>query len=907
MSLVYGASALCLYPENEEYLFAGVGAFLRIYKGTELFSEFEIFPSKYRIFNIIFQNNLLYVSAQDILRIIKFKNGNDFSEIESNTSIQFPDWVLTFLVKDEHNITAVLHHAQVSIVKDNEIVEEIKPKFWKIAVSAKLIDENTVLIGDSFGTISYYNIRTKKYFETNLDHGAIFDIDYDKETKKILAVQELHTVDMWLLEDSGFKLLMDSALHSSRVLRCCIAHNRIPVSLGEDGFMCVFDLENHMNIGSYHLHRTKIISAFCFGKDSVCSAGFDSNIRRFKMPIAKEPRIKQITGKEEHVVTACVYQDSYVICNNKNELLHISFNEDTNEKIETVLQTSERPFFLLQTNGNDLLVACSRSYDVVIIKDKNVIANVKIPRKSMPTSVSISNLAVFVVLSDITLLCYDLNGNLLLDTSISEYYKKPPIVSAADNNKPIFAIGGHSTRVTIFEFPDNFSQISKATRLDVVSNGFSQICFYGDRIYCAGKNDGIISILAKKSITNNEETTSEWVMKSSYQLPAGSKTNLGICASKDGHIVSAALSRDGVSFYDVNTQTQSGHIAFLHKTSAKLAYAFNSENNLIAIMWDANMIKMNSVSSIQGSIIGPSFHGLRGLCSAQVNRKYVLTGSCDRDIRCWSFTDKKPEIIDLVQSVDSGTHAISSDGVDIFTGGSQQVLFQWSFQDGKIFQTKTIDLTPFTEGGLCKRRVTAIQLTKNRVYVCMSDASLIVLNRADISLVQRYDLPGVAMSIDYHEESDTIACCTSTGSVWLINGEHIGQSDPAIRVCGFHTIKIVAIDGKLYILTSGDDGLIRFFLLSDDGTNVKVSLVRDYYPNHTGGVKSIDVLVKNDCFDIVSFSYDQHIHYVTMNKELSPTFETDLYTAVSHGESVNFIENGFVILGTGIQYFPFPN
>ena len=327
----------------------------------------------------------------------------------------------------------------------------------------------------------------------------------------------------------------------------------------------------------------------------------------------------------------------------------------------------------------------------------------------------------------------------------------------------------------------------------------------------------------------------------------------------------------------------------------------------MAIWWDVREIKMNSISCVHGSIIGPSFHGLRGLCSTQVNRKFVLSGSCDRDIRCWSFENKKPEIVDIVQSVDSGTHAISSDGVDIFTGGSQQFLFQWSFENGKIFQTKTIDLTPFTSGGLCKRRVTAIQVTKERVFVCLSDATLIMLNRLDLAPLQRFDLPGVAMSVDYNEESDILVCCTSTGSVWFLTKNGCGSSDPSLRVCGFHSIKLLPFDGKIYILTSSDDGLIRFFLLSNDGTKDQISLIKEYFPNHTGGVKSIDVLIKEETFDIVSFSYDQHIHYVTMNKELSPIFEKDLYTAVSHGESVTFIENGFVILGTGIQYFSFPN
>ena len=171
-------------------------------------------------------------------------NENDFTQIEKITQIKFDDWVIEFLVKDQHNLTAVLHHAQIVLVENNKIIEEIQPKFWKIAVSAKILENGSVLIGDSFGTISCYNTASKLYFESNLDKGTIFDIDFHKNTQTILTVQEFHTVAMWRLHDDHFELLMNCQPHSSRVLHCCFVHNKIPVSLGEDGFMVVFDLDS---------------------------------------------------------------------------------------------------------------------------------------------------------------------------------------------------------------------------------------------------------------------------------------------------------------------------------------------------------------------------------------------------------------------------------------------------------------------------------------------------------------------------------------------------------------------------------------------------------------------------------------------------------------------------------------
>ena len=870
MSLVYGPSALCYYPENEEYLFAGVGSFIRVLKGSNVVSEFEIFPSTFRITEIQFVNNQLFVAAEDQLIIIKFKN--EFKEIEIIQKIVFSDWIVTFSIKSEE-IEVVLHHAQIAVVKEGKIVEEIRPPLWKIAMSAKIIDSG-VLVGDSFGTISLFNRKSHKYFEINLDKGGIFDIDFEPESRTILTVQEFHTVAMFKLHEDKFELLMNCQPHSSRVFRCKFV-SKTPVSLGEDGFMVIY--EDLKPVSQFHLHRTKIISAFAAGKSEVCSAGFDSNIRRFKMPTNKSAEVVKIASKEEQIVNVSVMSNGkYVAANNRGDLMLLPDN--------TSLGRSSGAFFLLNSNENRCIGA-SRAMEVLIYNGEKSVT-VKIPRKTAPSSVAISKFGAFLILSDLTMICFDFDGNILCDISVSEYFKRAPIVAAADNNKPILVVGAHSTRITIFEFSEDLKTMQKGTKIDGLSNGFAGVAFSNGNIYCAGRNDGIVTILSKK----NDD---EWSIKSSYLLPAGSKSSIGISSFNDKIIV-GALSKDGVSFYDISTQTAVGLIP-ISNTRARTVFSVqnNEEKSISAAWWDLKELKMNTVTAVNGAIIGPSFHGLRGLCATRVG-DLILTGSCDRDIRCWSVKEGKPVTIDIVQSVDSGTHAIASDGKDIFTGGSQQMLFHWTFENNKIYHGKEIDLTPMMGGGLCKRRVTALALSEDKVFVGMSDASLIELKRDDLSLIAAHELPGVPMSLDYLD--GVVAAATSTGAVWF-SGRISGMGERGI--CGLHCIKLIKKD-SLFAFTSGDDGLVRITKLSEG----KLEEIAAIGPYHTGGLKAIDVKESSDAFvDLVSFSYDQTVYHLKLDETFNVINEKQYSTPVSHGESICFIEDGFAVFGTGIHFF----
>ena len=88
MSLVYGGSSLLFYPENEDYIFSGVGPYIRVYKNTELVSEFELFSPNSRIKTMIYYNNSLIAGAEDLMCIINFNE--DFTKIEKIVKINLP-------------------------------------------------------------------------------------------------------------------------------------------------------------------------------------------------------------------------------------------------------------------------------------------------------------------------------------------------------------------------------------------------------------------------------------------------------------------------------------------------------------------------------------------------------------------------------------------------------------------------------------------------------------------------------------------------------------------------------------------------------------------------------------------------------------------------------------------------
>lgn len=863
MALIYGPSALAFCKSDAEILVAGIGPYIRIYRKEDILSEFLIFPANMRITGLFFHNELFIVYAEDIMKIIAFKD--NFLSIEIISSIQFIDWIVTARVESDNKITSVLHHGQIVYSTFDKIENLIRPSLWKIVVSAKIIDQG-IVIGDSFGTISLFNPETGKYFEANHDRGSVFDIDIKGEN--IVASYEFHTVALWKLHDDSFELISSSSPHPSRVLGAKFI-GEIPVSLGEDGYMKFHDGSN----SSYHLHRVKLITSFCVNDNlEIATAGFDSVIRRFYLPIQSIPSTFKRNDKSEQVVNACILGDeSFIIATNGGDAIKMPDNE--------ILAHSNGAFFILGSNGK-LAAGASRAYDVFIYDGEKCFTS-QLPRQKAPSTIAVSKFGVFVVLNDITLVVYSLTGEIILDTPLTEYFKRPPNVAAASNDIQSLVICAHSTRITTFDFSSDMKNIEIATRIDTTSSGFSGATYADGCYYCVGRTDGVVTILAKQE--------KNWVIKSLYQLPGGGKSSLGVSSLKD-KIVCAALSKTGVSFYDIVNQMELGALDFGGK-HLRTTFSTTFDDGIFAVYWESDCLYSSKVAIVCGTTTSPSFHGLRGLFAQRCGDNMLLSGSCDRDIRVWSFIDNKIALEDVVQSVDSGTHAIATDGKTVYTGGSQQLLFEWELSNKKLFSKRSFDLTPLTAGGLCKRRVTTLCMNDEFVFVALSDATLYKLSRNDFSLIEKFDTPGVAMSSDYLD--GVLSCATSKGSIWF-NG-----NSQTIAKCGIHCMKLANFVEKLIVVTSCDDGIVRIHSIGENA----LTLMTEIGPNHTGGVKSIDVKIDDKGLNIVSFSYDQAAYLHFIGSDFSVIREKKFDSCISHGESVSFLDRGFAVYGTGIQYF----
>ncbi|EAY20661.1 hypothetical protein TVAG_163570 [Trichomonas vaginalis G3] len=865
MTLLYGPSALSFSPKDKTILIAGVGPAIRVYKEDKIYSEFSIFPETMRIMGIFFHDELIFAYAENILKIFLLQN--DYKSIEIKSTLEFIDWIVTAHVENDNKITSVLHHGQIVYSTFEKIENLIRPTLWKIVVSAKIIDAG-ILVGDSFGTISLYNPKTGKYFEANHDKGSVFDIDY--KDGKIITSYEFHSVALWNLKEDSFEFISATSPHPSRVFGAKFVGD-IPISLGEDGYMKFHDGSNQ----SYHLHRTKLITAFAVSPDNeIATAGYDCVVRRFFLPEKSTKNKYNCPEKRDSPVNVIVLaNEKFIIANNNGDAILMPENK--------IIAHSNGAFFVLGQNSN-YAAGASRAFDVFIYDtDKDECVTARLPREKAPSTIAVSKNGVFVVLNDMTLVIFNLAGQLLIDCDASDYFKRPPSVSFAANEEKSLVVCAHSTRITVFDFDQEMKSIVKSKKIDTTSGGFSGATFYNGCYYIIGRNDGVITILKRLS--------DEWEIKSLYQIPGGAKSAVGISTNKEGKVVVGGLSKTGISFYDITAQTEIGSLSFDDK-HLRSTFVLTDKSDIFSSSWEAQNVYTSKVSCIGGSMTKPSFHGLRGLFATKSD-KLFFTGSCDRDIRVWSIKDDKISLEDDVQSVDSGTHAIVSDGKTVFTGGSQQLLFEWVLDNNKLYQIRSFDLTPLTNGGLCKRRVTTLSISPEFVFVFLSDATLFKLKRTDFELVEKCETPGVAMSSDYSD--DLLICCTSKGNLWW-NGH-----SETICKCGIHSVKIIKYFDRIIAVSSCDDGFVRLHEIKGD----KLEMIMEIGPNHTGGVKSVDVQSKSDMLQIVSFSYDQRINLYTLNRDLQ-LIDTKRYdTAVSHGESVLFVEDGFVAYGTGLHYF----
>ncbi|OHT15417.1 hypothetical protein TRFO_42519 [Tritrichomonas foetus] len=701
MSLVYGPSAIAFSDTHPDFYFVGVGPYIRIYHDIILISEFLIFPQNFRIKGIVVQNRSIIVFASNSLKILSFND--TFTDYKIIISEDLQDYVLLAKYTDKNLLTVVLHHGQICQItihpsqNENEIQKsEISlhhPKVWKIITSAFIINGNSYILGDSFGNISYFE-NNELICERSFDFGTVFCIDFKEETKEILTANEFRTCSMVKIENGQILPVWSVQNHPSRVWGCKFLPIG-PISYGEDGCIHLHlpkiqcddrddssqkndheSNDDEIVSKTFHLHRTKNITALANRGNDVITAGQNAVLRRLtifdKLPEIKQYNFQNLTMYDKNLAyndKKLNEENSSDICTGinkkkdkkvKDPMLPFSMTVTPNGEVvvgtfggniislpnnEVLLSGSQYNAWYLMHSFHNTIFAASRSHHHFLMTknssdSSNHIKVFEYPQKCSAISLAISHDYLASVYSDNTLRAYDFQGNEKLNVPLHNYIKKPPIALDIHPTRPIITFGSHSARVVVLTFEDGFSALKDSFFFQSASSdGFRGVVFVGDLIYCAGRTDGTVSIVG--------ECEGKWQLKSSWRIAGQCRATVGIeCITQkltnsvgneesDFRAVVSVATKDGIALWDIETQTMLAQHPLVGNND-KLCIRF-SQNSAFSIAWidQFSVFLQSNVPAIPAMSIGQSFHGLRGLCMTSMSNSLLATGGCDRDVKLW--------------------------------------------------------------------------------------------------------------------------------------------------------------------------------------------------------------------------------------------------------------------------------
>ena len=801
MSLVYGVSSIFYDIGDENFIFCGIGPYLRLYKNEFFFKEFLIFDLSFRISGIDKYGDIFLIYSENLLKMIKI---NDcYNKIDFIKEIEFPDWIVSLKIIDDENIYLVLRHGQFVLSSFDSIKQVVDFPEHKIAVSA-IIERNFILIGDSFGYLSYFEPFTSKYFKSHLDKGSIFDIDIKDNT--IFTVHEYFYVAFWELKSDEIALTNNYLEHSSRIWfgRCV---NGIFVSFGEDG--CAHLHDNTKRI--FQLHRGKSVTAVCICQNVIITGGYDCKIRKIVIPDhQKNEKIDY-----DWDVSSFLYDENKLIIGLRSGELfeYPSMN---------CLIRTDSPIFLLVKLLDDI-VAVSRNKELIFVKSKRIVST-----DCQPVSLASFGSYFALVMTDKRICIYK-NFEIVNEINLSEYVKVPPETISMKYN--IIAIGTGGNRVIIVEFENDFSGLFKIFTQSISLSGVRNALIHGDAVYFSCASKSTVFMFTKRS--------DEWVFKTSFILPAKNILNSNVSGDRPLFCIQQS---NCVSIFDLELYTV---IATIYMERSSHYFYHFTEKEFKVFSFIKGKSSITSVNSIGVFNAGEPFHGLRGLISKSSENGVIVTGSCDQFIRTWKIVNGHLKCVDYVRANNAGIHSLYIENNKVYSGGVNQSVIEWDLIDGKLYMSKEIDVFKQILSSKCKRRVTSLLSRDKILYVGLSDATLIVVHNENLC---NYKLNGVATSI---------LCRNHEVIIPLTNGNIDILHDDSIRNVKLSNIGIhsmCSMGEKFYI--GCDDGSICEL---DSNFNVTYTEKR-----HLGGTKSVSIYKDN----IVSVSYDQSLfldHCVNMS------------------------------------------
>jgi WD40 repeat protein len=398
-------------------------------------------------------------------------------------------------------------------------------------------------MGDLFGSIAL--IGGSELLRGDSSFGAVFGIDFDPINGELLTAHEYHACARWKITEHSIDKTADLPGHPSRVWGCLFLPHS-PISFGEDGCVHVYDGTNR----ALQVHRTKNVTALAANENEIVTAGQNGIIRRFVLtgePVHQEAALCETPPQKGHkssLTPLCVT----VLANGRAMI-------GTAGGLLIVLPEKQKLFEGTEDIGGlyqivsfeNLFFAASRNRWLLVGHDSGDCVCFQDPANSTVVSLAVNPLFLVVVHSDHKLRVMGHDGSQKATIALDEFFAKPPRALAVHPECPTIALGGHSARVCVIEFADDFATHTSTVFASASNGGFQGMFFCDNFLYSAGRSDGTVSICAKLGL--------KWVFKASWQIPAQSKTTVHIQPSPGQSAIISALVGQSVGLWDVATQT----------------------------------------------------------------------------------------------------------------------------------------------------------------------------------------------------------------------------------------------------------------------------------------------------------------------------------------------------------------
>mmetsp|Transcript_38826 Transcript_38826/g.54141 ORF Transcript_38826/g.54141 Transcript_38826/m.54141 type:complete len:466 (+) Transcript_38826:57-1454(+) len=243
---------------------------------------------------------------------------------------------------------------------------------------------------------------------------------------------------------------------------------------------------------------------------------------------------------------------------------------------------------------------------------------------------------------------------------------------------------------------------------------------------------------------------------------------------------------------------------------------FDSETGKTEYIMDSDFALDDDVMKcleVKSSFMGPletlEGHNDTVVCTGLIGG-LVITASADKTIRLWNMKGKCLQVIDNAHN-DWITQG-KVQGIEFFTIGRDSVVKQWTLAEkGSKFSKKTIYLKHrFTYS--CEARPTRIFLSKNRLFVPMSDNNIYCYDHKNGKLL---------MKCVGHTDKVTAVAINSDNIFYSAGGDKKIKKwavDTGNVICSYvgHTATInkLMLTGK-HLVSGSDDGTIRVWSKRD--------------------------------------------------------------------------------------------